>query len=237
MGHRTRKLSIVAEVPLPDPRLGEVHHRVANSLAILASFVRLQAASLAREGIDLSPTEAKFLLEEIGARIETVARFNRLLSVDPERPRVALDRFLAAACQVLGDSIARDSGAELFCHAPPCEIDREQAELVGAIVAELVTNAVKYAHPAGAPGRIDVRCRATCEGLLDISVADDGVGLPEGFDPAASRGLGMRVIRSLARQLDAEVDFDSHSLGLTVRLTVPTAATASLSLAAVGAPG
>ena len=237
MGHSTRKLSIVPRVPLPDPRLSEVHHRVANSLTMIAGFVRLQAASLAREGIDLSPTEAKFLLDEIGARIDTVARFNRLLSVAPDRPRVALNAFLAAACQVLADSIARDNGVELFCHAPPCEIDRERAELVGAIVAELVTNAVKYAHPAGAPGRIDVRCRATREGLLDISVADDGVGLPEGFDPAASRGLGMRVIRSLARQLDAEVDFDSHPLGLTVRVTIPNATAASHSLAAVGTPG
>ena len=203
---------------------------------MIASFVRLQADSLEREDIDLSPTEAKFLLDEIGARIETVARFNRLLSVDPDRPRVALNAFLAAACQVLANSIARDNGIELFCHAPPCEIDRERAEPIGAIVTELVTNAVKYAHPAGAPGRIDVRCRATCEGLLDISVADDGVGLPDGFDPAANRGLGMRVIRSLARRLDAEIDFDSHPLGLTVRLTVPTAAAPSHTLAAVGSP-
>ena len=52
-------------------------------------------------------------------------------------------------------------------------------------------------------------------------MADDGVGLPEGFDPRTDGGLGLRVIRSLADQLHATLDFDASPLGLTVTVTAP----------------
>ena len=128
---------------------------------------------------------------------------------------------MAAACEALAESLALDTPVEIVCDAPRCEIDRDRAELIGMTVAELTANAVKYAHPAGAPGRIDVRCRETADGVLIVSVADDGVGFPDNFQPRAHTGLGMRVVRSLARQLSAELEFDSHPLGLTVTLTVP----------------
>ena len=92
---------------------------------------------------------------------------------------------------------------------------------MGLIVTELVTNAVKYAHPAGAPGRVEVRCRRACDDSVEVSVADDGVGFPEDFDPVSDGGLGLRVVRSLARQLGADLAFESGPLGLTVRVTAP----------------
>ena len=49
-----------------DPRLRETHHRIANNLALIAGYVRLQAARLGREGRDLSPIEGRRLLEEVG---------------------------------------------------------------------------------------------------------------------------------------------------------------------------
>ena len=203
-----------------ESRLSEAHHRIANNLALVAGFVRLQASALERDERTLGPREARRLLDEIGIRIDTVARLHRLLSVDPGQSRIDLGEYLTTTCEALAETAA-DQPVELFCDANACMTDADQAQLIGLVVAELVTNSLKYAHPAGAPGRIEVRCRKLGDSALLISVADDGVGLPEGFDPRTDGGLGMRVIRSLSQQLGADLDFDAGGLGLAVRITVP----------------
>ncbi len=210
------------DVQPKDALAGEAHHRIANSLALVASFVRLQAASLGRGARSLSPGEARLLLDEVGARIETIARLNRLLSFDATGGRVDLAPFLNAICEVLTETVGAQSLVAIHCQAAPgVEMASERAEPIAMIVSELVTNAVKYAHPAGAPGRIEVSCARETSGALTVSVADDGVGLPEGFDSAKHGGFGMRVVRSLAKQLGAEIAFHGHPLGLTVTVTIP----------------
>jgi two-component sensor histidine kinase len=93
---------------------------------------------------------------------------------------------------------------------------------LGLLVSELVANSVKYAHPAGLPVKIDIGCEQNaCQFVIEF--ADDGVGLPEGFDPAVDGGLGLRVVRSLAAQLGATIKFDSSPLGTRVRLKMPIA--------------
>ena len=98
------------------------------------------------------------------------------------------------------------------------------ASPVALIVSELITNAIKHAHPAGAPGRIVVRCGANLAGCVYVEVEDDGVGLPENFDPWRDGGLGFEIVRGLSQQLGAKLLFDAEGIGLRVRLTVPTMA-------------
>ena len=202
-------------------RLSEAHHRIANNLALIAGFVRLQASGLSRANQPLTPQEGRTILEEIGARIETVGSLHRLLSAHPAGIAVELGDYLAQTCSVLAASLADERCVEVVCDAAPLEADPELAGLIGLVTTELVTNAVKYAHPAGAPGRIVVRCHPDLCGALRLSIADDGVGLPEGFNPMTGGGLGLRVVRSLAQQLHASLAFDCDGLGLTVSLVIP----------------
>ena len=87
------------------------------------------------------------------------------------------------------------------------------------IVAEALTNAIKYAHPAGQTGTIIVRCRRDAAGLR-VEVADDGVGLPRGFDPKADSGYGTRLLTGLARHLGATLSFDAPGGGHCVAVTL-----------------
>jgi len=64
-----------------------------------------------------------------------------------------------------------------------CAVTAVEAALIGLIVDEAVTNSIKYAHPTGVPGRVTVECQQDHRGGITIEVADDGVGLPENFDP------------------------------------------------------
>ena len=205
-----------------DDRLSEAQHRIANNLALIAGYTRLQATRLHKAGQPLSAREGCIALEEVAARIETVGELHRLLSGAPGEGDAGVDlgRFLAKLCTSLMETVSfagdteithRDSGG--------CLVRPDQATPVALIVSELVTNALKYAHPSGVAGRILVSCRSM-GGRLVVEVTDDGVGLSEDFDPHRGGGLGFRVVRGLARQLGATLVYESKGLGLTVRLTL-----------------
>ena len=83
------------------------------------------------------------------------------------------------------------------------------------IVNELVTNAVKYGN-----GRITVRLGPNPGNGYALSLSNDGPALPEGFDPAACTGLGMRIIRSLVESIGGELRFGRGDGGQGARFTV-----------------
>jgi PAS domain S-box-containing protein len=93
--------------------------------------------------------------------------------------------------------------------------------VIGLIVGEAVRNAIKYSHPTGVAGRIIVRCQQDDRGRITIDVTDDGVGLPENFDPKSDGGVGFRMMRALSERLEAGLTFESTSIGLGVSLEVP----------------
>ena len=205
-----------------DDRLSEAQHRIANNLALIAGYTRLQAARVDKASAPLRPREVAILLEEVAARIETVGRLHRTLSNDPGAGVVDLGRHLAAVCVSLSETLSF-AGDVTFSHRHEagCLVRADQATPLALLVSELVTNALKYAHPTGVAGRIIVGCRLEGPGRLVVEVSDDGVGLSEGFDPAVDGGLGFRVIRGLARQLRGQLAFSSEGVGLTVRLGLP----------------
>lgn len=102
------------------------------------------------------------------------------------------------------------------------ELPLSKAVPLGLIVGELVTNSIKYAHPTGIAGIIRI-ASSRRHGAIVIEVSDDGIGLPERCDHLQDNDRGLDMIRALAGQVGASVDFDSHGLGLTVTLRMPYA--------------
>lgn len=204
----------------------EANHRIANNLSAIAGLVRLHAAEVASRRADLfSGADVRSMLDEIGSRIETVGRLHRLLSDAPPGEEINLAVHLTETAEALVSSLSRGDLISLSCDGVEnCYIDPDQAAPVALIVNELVTNAIKHSHPAGAPGNIMVRCGVGLGGSLYVEVEDDGVGLPEDFDPRTDGSLGFQVVRGLADQLGARLVFDGDGIGLRVRLMVPVRA-------------
>jgi PAS domain S-box-containing protein len=135
---------------------------------------------------------------------------------------VDIGRHLGDLCAALSASSTRASRFDLSLKADVfCLVRPEQVAAIALIVGEAVTNAIKHAHPTGVAGIIEVHCRRSAGPAIVIDVIDDGVGLPEGFDPDADGGHGFEVMRGLSRQLGARLRFTSTSLGLRVRLRSP----------------
>jgi two-component sensor histidine kinase len=199
--------------------LAEVNHRVTNSLQLVSSLLSLQAART-------SDAELRRGLAEAQGRIGVVSAVHRRLYQSGTHGSIDdLGTFLR---DLLSDAIAAidPSGqmrfsAELPERRLPTPIDR--AVPLALAVSELVVNAVKYAYPAGRGGAVRLVLRLEPEGGLLAAVEDDGVGFPEGFDPAASRGAGMRVVLTLVRQLQArwEVGAPSPMGGAAFRIHLP----------------
>lgn len=204
----------------------EAHHRVANSLTLLVSLVRMQAQSLAKSSAPLSSAEARLLLEGIAARITTVSQLNRLLAHVPDGSGlVDFGAHLKDVCHTLVEIVSSPQQPVCLTQTvDSCRIAANQVQPLTMVLCEILINALKYSHPAGVPVCLTVSCHCDSEGALIIEAGDDGVGLPENFDTARGGGLGFRVIRSLSSQIGAQLQIDSSELGLLFRIRLPRAA-------------
>lgn len=196
----------------------EADHRIANSLALLGGLVRFQAGAIGKSGKTLTAPEAHLLLDGIAARISIVAQVHQRLSKMPDGV-IAFASHLRDVCDGL---VAAFSSEQHTVHieyrCQECLVLTKFVQPLTLIVNELILNALKYAHPAGVPLRLGVGCDVR-NGALVITVDDDGVGLPEGFDPAKDGDLGFRVIRSLCDDLNAVLDIQSSDLGTSFEIT------------------
>jgi two-component sensor histidine kinase len=197
----------------------EADHRFANHLALLSGFVRLKAADIARQPLQPTVEDVQMLLESFRGQIEAMARLHRSLATGVPSAGADLGEHLHDICAPMSLLMAgRIALIEEI--SPGCRVRHDQVLPLTQIVVEAITNAVKHAYPAGRSGKIRVRGR-TREGAVIIEIIDDGPGFPEGFDPAKDSRLGFHLIRALARQLEALVDFESRGVGLCFRLTLP----------------
>ena len=209
-----------AAVPLPDA-IAEANHRIANNLTLVASMVRMHARTLNDRAEPLTKEGVRALLEEIGTRIEQVAHLHGLMAGQEHGEPVDLSDYLRDIGETVVSSLTFLGKAKLhYGSHSECLVAPGRALPVGLIVGELLTNAVKYAHPAGVTGDIMVTCNRF-DDVIVVVISDDGIGLPETFDPMRHGGLGLRLVRSLAAQVDAKLVFNDTGTGLSVEVHIP----------------
>lgn len=214
-----------AAEPLQFDLIAEANHRIANNLAMIAGLARLQAGNIRDDEARFTGGEVRLMLQEFGGRVDAVARLHRLLANPGQPTSIDLVEYLRGVAEAVIATVSGVGQADLrFEGDEGCTISSKRALSLGLIVGELITNAVKYAHPTGIAGQINVSCHKGADGRIVVEVCDDGVGLPDGLDPMASTHLGLRLVRSLAQQLGAEITFDDDGLGLRVALRICPAA-------------
>jgi two-component sensor histidine kinase len=206
----------------PDAAFSEVNHRISNNLALLASTVSMRASGFSRSKELMDGHDVAAVLHEITARIAIVGHMHRLLSSAPRAPGAQFGSHLREVCRLFISALAVPGQVELVeTGTLDCTVSAEHFLPLSLIVTEVVTNSLKYAHPAGVPGKLMIGCGREPDGSILVEVADDGVGFPEGFDFNARGGIGWRTIHVLAQQIDAEVSFDSRPTGLRFELRLP----------------
>jgi two-component sensor histidine kinase len=192
--------------------LREVNHRVANSLAMVASLVHLQEANV-------GDPAARFALAETQNRISAIAQVHRSLYTSDNVSSVTMTEYLQRIVGDLQQSLTRDgsSAAHIKLETDTVSLSPDKAVAVGVIITELVTNAFKYAYSLDAPGPVLVRLVRQGAGGLNLEVGDNGRGLKPG-GRASGTGLGMKIVRTMAMSLDSEVAIHDNAPGTRVQL-------------------
>ena len=211
--------------------VAEANHRIANSLTLLVSMVRMQANAAYQRGEPIPHTEARLLLEGVAARISTIGQLHRLLSHAPQEGAAQLMPHLREVSSAMVAALSSpEQTVRVSLTGEDCMVLTRQVQPIVLILCEVFINAMKYAHPTGVPLVMHVNCNPAADGRLVLTIGDDGVGLPEGFDPQTHGGLGFRVIRALAAEIGATLEVQSEELGLSFRLSVPATAMAGARL-------
>ncbi|MDX6807634.1 histidine kinase dimerization/phosphoacceptor domain -containing protein, partial [Terrihabitans rhizophilus] len=187
--------------------IGEVNHRVQNSLQLVSSFLAMQA----RES---NNPELQTAIEEARRRLSAVSLVHRRLYRADQFETVDAARYIEELLAEQVDSMGADWGRSITRSLSPVIISPDRAVSLGLIVAELVTNAQKYAY-AGAAGPLHVALSEDRTSFR-LSVQDRGVGRS-----STRKGFGTRMMDALVGQLGGSLRFENRSPGLEAVLTAP----------------
>lgn len=175
----------------------ELQHRVSNNIQVIAALLGAQKRRI-------SDPAARLALDEAANRLTVIGRISREL-YRPDGACSNMRDFL----ERLSDDVLDTSGRrDVTCSVIECEVDTldsDQAVPLALVFTEALSNALEHGLPDGG-GRIDVHLRRLADQSIELTVVDDGRGLPEGFDIAETNSLGLRIARQLAQQLGGHFD-------------------------------
>ena len=187
----------------------ESDHRLLNGMQMIVSLLSLQ-------GRASKNAEVASQLAAAADRIATIGRIHHRLHSFDGVQTFALKQYLEDLCRDFSMMLSSERPARIIAvEGIEITLPAVTAVPLGFIANELITNAVKYGT-----GRITVSLEPNPEKGYALSVSNDGPGLPEGFDPAARKGLGMRIVRSLVKQIGGELRIGRGDRNQGARFTV-----------------
>jgi two-component sensor histidine kinase len=198
--------------------LKEIHHRVKNNLAIISSLLNLQAGSFKDPTVINAFRDSQHRIRSMALVHEKLYKSGDLSKID-----------FAGYIRELGKGISQSHefiglGTSITVKAEAIWMGINTAIPCGMIINELLTNAFKYAFPAGREGEVAIRMQLI-EGekkCYELVVSDNGVGLPTGIDIQHHSSFGFQLVHLLIQQLGGEIQLDSKD-GTAFTITFPAA--------------
>jgi two-component sensor histidine kinase len=199
-----------------DVLLEEIQHRIANSLQIIAGIILMKANTVSSE-------ESRTLLQDTHDRVISMATIQKQLNASGIMGPIEVLPYLERLGAALAASMIRDARPiTLKVVGVAGSLSARQAESVGLIATELVMNALKHAFPdQNMKGRISVAYDVDGTNWK-LSVADNGIGKPDGVFAQTKTGLGTSIIKALAQDLNAKVETLAGPDGTIVAVTHTT---------------
>jgi len=201
-----------ARVREKDTQLLELQHRVKNNLQMITALIRIEARGVT----DRSTGEG---FDRLAGRIEALGLLYRALGDSVGAGVIDLGIYLSEIASAVMRAHALE-GIHLDLQVDTWLVSLDVAMPVGLVVNELLTNALKHAFQGRPGGLISLHCTTDAEGGCRVVVADDGVGLPEGYSWPKPGKLSALIVRSLLQNAAAEMDVKSApGRGMQVEIT------------------
>jgi two-component sensor histidine kinase len=178
-----------------DALLQEVHHRVKNNLAVICSLFYLQSTHSKDE-------ESVQVFRDMERRVHSMALVHESLYGSESAGSIDFAEYARALVKdVLSSHGSPSVPVQLKTRLDPLMMSVDLAVLCGLILNELILNALKHGFPNGIGGQIKVTLHSGPEGKCKLCVEDSGVGVPSELDTHAGKSMGLRLVRSLTRQI------------------------------------
>jgi two-component sensor histidine kinase len=191
--------------------LAEIHHRVKNNLAVIASFLELQR-------MYASNTEYENLMNNVLLRIKSIALVHEKLYQSENLSVVNVPDFISDLLQYIkGIAAASSRGIAIRQSGEALELNINQAVPCGLIISELVSNAIKHAFPDGKHGEIVVEFGKTGDRVW-FRVRDNGVGTVKNLNMSKGASQGFTIISALIQQLNAHATWKREN-GICMEFT------------------
>lgn len=191
--------------------LKETHHRVKNNLQVISSLLSLQSDYVA-------DTLARKALEESRNRVFSMAVVHELLYQSEDLREIDFKDYTDRMIDHVIFSHNVDPGRITFqVQIADVSLDLDTASYIGLVINELIVNALTHGFPDGRSGGIWVDLMEAKNGIYELTIKDDGIGLPSDFKIHESESLGLQLVSMVAEQIGGELVIENGG-GTTFRL-------------------
>jgi PAS domain S-box-containing protein len=183
--------------------LSEVHHRVKNNLQIVHSLLDMQTSSVADR-------QARDALIDSCNRVRSMAQIHQSLYQSEDIAKVNFANFCEGLISSLFAAYNIDmERIRVKSDLADVELAIDQAVPCGLVANELIANALKHGFPGAHSGEITISTRKDEKNVVELTVSDTGVGMPDGFEFGKDNGLGLQLIELLVDQIGGTLRVDT----------------------------
>ncbi len=185
--------------------LREIHHRVKNNLQIISSLLNMQSN-------DINDAAVLAMIQEAQSRVEAMSLLHQNLYQSEAINTVDVENYLKQLVAYIAQMFEGDSkNIKVNIETLDLHFDFDTAISLGLIVNELVSNAYKYAFKNNPEGTIWIKIKSINAMDYELSVTDNGKGLPEDFDNENSKSLGLKLVGILSKQLRGQLTINTKN--------------------------
>ena len=183
--------------------LHEVHHRIKNNMVSIEGLLKLQARRQKNE-------QVKDALQDAKSRVQSMRVLYDKLYRSDNFKEISLQTYLPPLIKEIVSMFPNRRSVMIKDNIQNIIVSAKLTFSLGILINELITNSMKYAFPDTKGNEIEVN--AIQKGtLVELSVQDNGLGLPNDFDIHNSTGFGMKLIQILTQQMKADINFETDN--------------------------
>jgi two-component system, sensor histidine kinase PdtaS len=183
--------------------LKEIHHRVKNNLQIISSLLSMQTRSLKDE-------KMKDAMKESQSRVKTMALIHEKLYQYENLSKINMQEYMQQLSEFLTHTYRSDKDIKITIDAADINLDMDTAIPLGLITNELLSNSLKYAFEDRDYGEITISFSRKELGSYKLLIKDTGKGLDETLDIETTKSLGLKLVKTLTRQINGQLNIVSH---------------------------
>jgi PAS domain S-box-containing protein len=186
--------------------LRELYHRTKNNMQVISALLQLYSSKNEDERV-------RAVFHEMVDRIQSMALVHQKLYQSKNLSSIDLSDYIMDLSKLLLSSYSEvPEKISLVINAEKIPVQIDVAVPCGLILNELISNSLKHAFPGGRKGEILITLRKTGDDIVELCVADNGIGVPDGFDFRKSEKMGIQSVYAIIEhQLRGDVLFESNN--------------------------